>query len=105
MMAMWLLFRSVCFDKKVSMLEVPLLTEDQCRVVAEATAEAVSVPEFVPTSSLFDPSTEVPVQDLPAEVCVVQSVVCAGSVFRAESVWQDGTYMRAHSVVSLFSRF
>ena len=50
------------------MLEVPLLTEDQCRVVAEATAEAISVPGFVPTFSLFDPSAEVPIQDLPAEV-------------------------------------
>lgn len=53
---------------QVSMLEVPLLTEEQCRAVAEATAEAISVPGFGPTFSVFDPSTEVPVQDLPAEV-------------------------------------
>lgn len=61
------------------MLEVPLLTEDQCRVVAEATAETISVPGFVPTFSLFDPSSEVPVQDLPSEVRYrVVAVVCAG---------------------------
>lgn len=53
---------------KVSMLEVPLLTEDQCRVIAEATAETIAAPGFVPSFSLFDPATEVPVQDLPAEV-------------------------------------
>eukprot|EP00903_Cladosiphon_okamuranus_P006706 g6545.t1 len=56
------------FNATVSMLEVPLLTQDQCRMVAEAAAEAISAPGFVPTLSLFDPSTEVPVQDLPSEV-------------------------------------
>eukprot|EP00752_Nemacystus_decipiens_P009524 g8513.t1 len=56
------------FNATVSMLEVPLLTEDQCRVVAEAAAEAISVPGFMPAFSVFDPSTEIPVQNLPAEV-------------------------------------
>lgn len=61
---------------QVSMLEVPLLTEDQCRVVAEATAEAISVPGFVPAFAHFDPSTEVPVQDLPTEVRCRAAVAC-----------------------------
>lgn len=50
------------------MLEVPLFTPQECLAVAEATAEAVSRPGFSPTFFLLDPSTEVPVQDLPTEV-------------------------------------
>lgn len=50
-------------------------------MVAEAAAEAISAPGFVPAFSLFDPSTEVPVQDLPAEVRHNSSIVavCAGA--------------------------
>lgn len=51
------------------MLELPLLTAEECRALADATAEAASAPGFTPSFSVFDPSTEVPVQDLPAEVC------------------------------------
>lgn len=57
---------------QVTMLEVPLLTADECRAVAHATAEAVSIPGFVPSISVFDPDTEVPVQDLPDEVHIPQ---------------------------------
>lgn len=64
------------------MLEVPLLTEEQCRVVAEAAAETISVPGFVPTFSLFDPSSEVPVQDLPAEVWYSSTAGLRGGTVR-----------------------
>ncbi len=52
------------------MLEVPLLSADECRALVEATAQAKAVPDFVPSFSVFDPSTEVPLQDLPADVRV-----------------------------------
>ncbi|CBN79202.1 hypothetical protein Esi_0010_0119 [Ectocarpus siliculosus] len=61
------------FNSTVTMLEVPLFTPAECLAVAEATAEAVSRPGFSPTSFLLDPSTEVPVQDLPAEVSTMVS--------------------------------
>ena len=52
------------------MLEVPLLTADECRTLVEAAAQAKSAPDFVPAFSVFDPSTEVPLQDLPPDVRV-----------------------------------
>ncbi|CAN0484030.1 unnamed protein product, partial [Ectocarpus sp. 12 AP-2014] len=55
------------------MLEVPLFTPDECLAVAEATAEAMLRPGFSPTFFLLDPSTEVPVQDLPTEVSTMVS--------------------------------
>lgn len=58
----------MAFVHQVTMLEVPLFTPEECIAVAEATAEAISRPGFSPTSFLLDPSTEVPVQDLPTEV-------------------------------------
>ncbi|CAM9660068.1 unnamed protein product [Pylaiella littoralis] len=61
------------FNSTVTMLEVPLLTADECRAVAHATAEAVSIPGFVPSISVFDPDTEVPVQDLPDEIAAMVS--------------------------------
>ncbi|CAM9680060.1 unnamed protein product [Ectocarpus sp. 12 AP-2014] len=61
------------FNSTVTMLEVPLFTPDECLAVAEATAEAMLRPGFSPTFFLLDPSTEVPVQDLPTEVSTMVS--------------------------------
>lgn len=59
------------------MLEVPLLTAEECRTLADATVEAASVPGFTPSFSVNDPSTEVPVLDLPAEVCGYHTATAA----------------------------
>lgn len=50
------------------MLEVPLLSADECQAVVTAATEATSLPGYEPTFFHFDLSTEVPLQDLSQEV-------------------------------------
>lgn len=50
------------------MYEVPLLSDGECRAVASAAEAAMASTDFVPTRVRFDPTTEVPLEDLPSEV-------------------------------------
>lgn len=50
------------------MLEVPLFSTEECRVIETAAVEALSLPGYEPSFFLFDLSTEVPLQDLSPEV-------------------------------------
>lgn len=51
------------------MYEVPLLSDGECRAVASAAEMCMASPDFVPTRVRFDATTEVPLEDLPSEVC------------------------------------
>ncbi|CAM9881350.1 unnamed protein product [Scytosiphon promiscuus] len=56
------------FNSTVTMLEVPLLSADECQVVEAAALETLSLPGYKPSFFLYDLSTEIPLQDISPEV-------------------------------------